>query len=449
MPTLYSSPLFTDLYQLTMLQGYVDQGMNRTAVFEFFVRELPANRSFLVAAGLQQVLEFLEDLRFGEEDLDFLRQQPFFSQSFVHALRDLRFEGDVDALPEGTVFFADEPVLRVVAPLPQAQLVETRLINLLQFETMIASKAARMKGVMPDKMLVDFGLRRAHAGEAGLLAARAAYLAGFDATSTVLAGKEFGIPLSGTMAHSFVQAHESEELAFEHFAQSQPNNVVLLIDTYDTLDAAHKVVKMAPRLEDAGTPVRAIRIDSGDLVGLSKSVRSIFDEAGLTEIKILVSGSLDEYKLKKLRDSGAPVDGFGIGTKLVTSHDSAYLECAYKLQEYAGSGRRKHSEGKATWPGRKQVFREFKDSGVLSRDTLGLEGEGLAGTPLLVPVMREGRCVADLPSLEESRDYTAQQIQMLPDSLRSIEQRHVFVPVISDRLRALTDRVDRSNLNLS
>jgi nicotinate phosphoribosyltransferase len=428
-----------------MLQGYVDEGMDETAVFEFFVRELPANRNFMVAAGLQQVLEYLEDFRFHDDELDFLRQQPFFSQSFVHSLRDMTFEGDVDALPEGTVFFADEPVLRVVAPLPQAQLVETRLINLLQFETMIASKAARMKRVMPDNMLVDFGLRRAHAGEAGLLAARAAYLAGFGATSTVLAGKEFGIPISGTMAHSFVQAHENEESAFEHFAQSQPDNAVLLIDTYDTLEAAHKVVEMAPRLEDAGTPVRAVRIDSGDLVALSKSVRSIFDEAGLTEIKILVSGSLDEYRLKELRDSGAPIDGFGIGTKLVTSHDSAYLECAYKLQEYAGSGRRKYSQGKATWPGRKQVFREVDDSGILRRDTLGVDGEGVSGTPLLVPVMREGRRVADLPSLDDSREYSARQIQMLPDSLKSIEQKHVFNPVISDGLQDLTDRVDRSN----
>ena len=260
-----NSALLTDLYQLTMLQGYRDAGMEQVAVFEFFVRKLRSGRSFLMAAGLAQALEFLEGLHFSTEELAWLASTGRFNKKFLASLETLRFTGDVHAMPEGTVFFPDEPILRVTAPIAQAQLVETRLINLLHFQTLIASKAVRMKLMAPDKLLVDFGLRRAHGAEAGLLAARASYIAGFSGSATVQAGMQFDIPLFGTMAHSFVQAHDDEMLAFEHFAHAQPDNVVLLIDTYDTEAAAHKVVALAHRLARDGIRIKGVRIDSGNL----------------------------------------------------------------------------------------------------------------------------------------------------------------------------------------
>ncbi|MDE2310778.1 MAG: nicotinate phosphoribosyltransferase, partial [Betaproteobacteria bacterium] len=272
-----NSALLTDLYQLTMLQGYHDSGMEEVAVFEFFVRKLRPGRGFLMAAGLEQVLEFLEGLHFSSEELAWLASTGRFSREFLARLETLHFTGDVHAMPEGTVFFPNEPILRVTAPIAQAQLVETRLINLLHFQTLIASKAARMVLMAPDKLLVDFGLRRAHGAEAGLLAARASYLAGFTGTSNVLAGMQFGIPLFGTMAHSFVQAHADETLAFEHFAHAQPDNVVLLIDTYDTEAAASKVVALAPQLKRQGIRIKGVRIDSGDLADHARKVRQILD----------------------------------------------------------------------------------------------------------------------------------------------------------------------------
>ena len=278
-----TSPLLTDLYQLNMLQAYLDHGQMDTAVFEFFVRRLPARRGFLMAAGLEQALDFLENLQFSNEDIDWLRQNYRFSDRLLDYLASLRFTGDVDAMPEGSIFFANEPIIRVTAPLPEAQLVETRLINILHFQSLIASKAARMVLAAPGKQLVDFGLRRAHGGEAGLMAARASYLAGFAGTATVLARKEFGIPVFGTMAHSFIQAHDDETAAFSAFARSRPDNLVLLIDTYDTESAAQKVVTLAPRLKEAGIAVHGVRLDSGDLIALSKSVRRILDEGDLQQ----------------------------------------------------------------------------------------------------------------------------------------------------------------------
>ncbi|MGC2047110.1 MAG: nicotinate phosphoribosyltransferase, partial [Gallionella sp.] len=271
--TFSDSALLTDLYQLTMMQGYHDAGMEDIAVFEFFVRKLRPGRGFLMAAGLEQSLQFLEGLHFSSEELAWLATTGHFSNGFLASLETLRFTGDVHAMPEGTIFFPNEPILRVTAPIAQAQLVETRLINLLHFQSLIASKAARMVLMAPDKLLVDFGLRRAHGAEAGLLAARASYIAGFSGTATVQAGLQFGIPLFGTMAHSFVQAHTDESLAFEHFARAQPENVVLLIDTYDTEAAARKVVALAPRLERDGIRIKGVRIDSGDLADHARQVR--------------------------------------------------------------------------------------------------------------------------------------------------------------------------------
>ncbi|MBI5626705.1 MAG: nicotinate phosphoribosyltransferase, partial [Nitrosomonadales bacterium] len=304
-----NSALLTDLYQLTMMQGYHESGMEEVAVFEFFVRKLRPGRGFLMAAGLEQALEFLEGLHFSPEEMAWLSSTGRFSKGFLASLETLRFTGDVHAMPEGTVFFPDEPILRVTAPVAQAQLVETRLINLLHFQTLIASKAARMALMAPGMLLVDFGLRRAHGAEAGLLAARASYIAGFTGTATVQAGMQFGIPLYGTMAHSFVQAHDGETLAFEHFAHAQPDNVVLLIDTYDTEAAARKVVALAPQLERQGIRIKGVRIDSGNLADHARQVRRILDAGGLNHVTIFASGDLDEYILRDMFASGAPVDG--------------------------------------------------------------------------------------------------------------------------------------------
>jgi nicotinate phosphoribosyltransferase len=437
------SPLLTDLYQLTMLQAYFAQEMNDIAVFEFFVRRLPRNRNFLIAAGLEQVLQFLEGLRFTGEELDWVRNSGRFSQDFPDQLAKLRFTGDVHAMPEGTLFFADEPILRVTAPIAQAQLVESRIINLLHFQTLVTSKAARVVLTAPGKLLVDFGMRRAHGAEAALFAARASYIAGFDGTSNVLADAEFGIPTFGTMAHSFIEAHESEVLAFEHFARAQPENVTLLIDTYDTEAAAHKVVQLAPRLKTAGITVKAVRIDSGDLALHAHNVRRILDAAGLKEIGIFSSGSLDEHALRSLLSRGAPIDGFGVGTNMDTSADAPFLDCAYKLQEYAGRARRKRSEGKATWPGRKQVYRAFDASNIMTGDVLTLETDPQPGEALIRPMIRNGKRVQSSETLEDIRRRAAEQLQRLPRHLRDLEDAPPYPVTVAPALRELAVAVDR------
>ncbi len=438
-----ASALLTDLYQLTMLQTYFDQGMEDTAVFELFSRRLPPMRSFLMAAGLEQVLDCLEHLHFTSRELEWLAQSGRFSRDFIDYLERLRFTGDVHAMPEGTIFFAAEPIIRVTAPIPQAQLVETRLINLLHFQTLIASKAARAVLVARGKGLIDFGLRRAHGAEAGLLAARASYLAGFAGSATVLAGFLYGVPLYGTMAHSLVQAHDAEAEAFEHFAYAQPENVVLLIDTYDTEAAAEKVVALAPRLRQKGIRIKGVRLDSGDLADLSYKVRGILDAGGLEEVRILVSSNLDEEAVRTLVEAGAPIDDFAIGTRLDTSVDVPYLDCVYKLQEYAGRARRKLSTGKATWPGRKQVFRQLGPDRRMAGDILTIEDDPQPGEPLLQVVMRAGQRLHPSPPLSEVRQYAASQLACLPDHLRQLQVESPYVVSIALALHELTDAVDR------
>lgn len=435
--------LLTDLYQLTMLQGYFEHGMQDTAVFEFFARKLPGCRNFYLAAGLEQALDYLEQLHFEPEELDWLSRQGLFKKAFLDYLAQLRFTGEVHALAEGTPFFAHEPVLRITAPLPQAQLVESRLINLLHFQTLIASKAARMVTVAAGKRLVDFGLRRAHGAEAALLAARASYLAGFDASANVLAGAQFGIPLAGTMAHSFVQAHSHEAEAFEHFAHSLPDSVVLLIDTYDTESAAQKVVELEPQLARAGIRVKGVRIDSGDLGEHARQVRAILDHGGLNGITLFASGNVDEYRIEALEAQGAPIDGYGVGTHLDTSVDVPALDCAYKLQEYAGTPRRKRSEGKVTWPGRKQIYRRYDNQGRYCGDTLTIEGDPSAGEALMQPVMRQGRRLQASPSLEQVRAHAREQLQRLPAALRELAQAPDYPVTISPALQELAREADR------
>jgi nicotinate phosphoribosyltransferase len=437
-----TSPLLTDLYQLNMMQGYLDHGETKTAVFEFFVRKLPARRGFLMAAGLEQALDFLENLRFSSTEIDWLTQTGRFGKELLDQLARLRFTGDVHAMPEGTVFFADEPILRVTAPLPQAQLAETRLINILHFQLLIASKAARMLLAAPGKVLVDFGLRRAHGAEAGLMAARASYIAGFAGTATVLAGKRYGIPIFGTMAHSFIQAYDDEAVAFEDFARSRPDNLTLLIDTYDTLAAARKVVALAPRLKTRGITIRAVRIDSGDLIASSKSVRRLLDDGGLVAVSIFASGGLDEDSIAELLRAGAPIDGFGIGASLTTSSDVPALDCAYKLQEYAGLARRKQSVGKVTWPGRKQVWRCYGAIGRMAGDLISFEGDKEAGEPLIQLVMQGGRRIAPSPSLADIRARAARDLERLPEPLRRLEPGASYSVEVSQSLVRLGAEVD-------
>jgi len=437
------SPLLTDLYQLNMMQAYLDHGDTGTAVFEFFMRKLPARRGFLLTAGLEQALDFLETLRFSPEDLAWLRESGRFGTGMVDYLAALRFTGDVHAMPEGTVFFADEPILRVTAPLPVAQLIETRLINIVHFQCLVASKAARMMLAAPGKLMVDFGLRRAHGAEAGVMAARASYIAGFAGTATVLAGELYGIPIFGTMAHSFVQAHDDEAAAFELFAQSRPENLTLLIDTYDTEAGARKVVALAPRLAARGIKIGAVRLDSGDLAALSKSVRRILDQGGLNDVRIFASGGLDEDSVAAMLHAGAPIDGFGMGTSLTTSSDVPALDCVYKLQEYAGLARRKQSTGKATWPGRKQVWRRYDADGRMRGDILSLEDEAQEGEPLLQMVMQGGKRMAASPALADIRTRAAGELARLPAPLRRLEGAAPYPVEIGAALRRMAGDVDR------
>jgi nicotinate phosphoribosyltransferase len=425
-----------------MAQAYLEQGMDEPAVFEFFVRKLPAHRNFLVAAGLEQVVDYFAEFHFSQEELAWLDQSGQFSSRLLDYLETLRFTGDVEAMREGTMFFPHEPILRIIAPLPQAQLVESRVMSLLNFQTMVASKAARSVLIAAGKPLIDFGLRRAHGAEAGLLAARASYLAGFAGTATVLAGMAYGIPLYGTMAHSFVQTHEDELVAFEHFAQSQPDNLVLLIDTYDTEAAAGKVVSLAKTLKTKGITLKGVRLDSGDLADHARKVRRILDEGGLRCTQILASGNLDEYRLRDLVQIGAPIDSFAIGTAMTTSSDAPSLDCAYKLQEYGGRPCRTRSEGKATWPGRKQIYRYHMDDGRFDHDIVTTHDDRLPGEPLLQRVMKNGCLLAPSPDLPELRRYAAAQLGQLPESLRALETVPDYDVRISPALQSLAQTVD-------
>jgi len=436
-----TSPLLTDLYQLTMIQSYLDHGLTDTAVFEFFVRKLPDNRNFLMCCGLEQVLRYLRELKFSEHELEWLTGCKRFSQDFVDYMAAVRFNSDVHAMREGTIFFPDEPVLRITAPLPLAQLVETRIINILHFQILIASKAARVALAAPGKLLVDFGLRRTHEASAALMAARAGFIAGLSGTSNVLAGADYGIPLFGTMAHSYILAHDSEEEALVHYARSHPDNVVLLIDTYDTERAAEKVVAIAPQLKTDGIAIRGVRLDSGDLAEHAGKVRKILDRGGLTDTTIFASGNLDEYKLAEIEAQHAPIDGYGIGTRMNTSNDAPYLDCAYKLQEYAGIPRRKTSEGKATWPGRKQVYRMLENT-MMTGDIITLENNLQEGEPLIHPVMKSGKMLAPSPPLAAIREHAARELAALPEHLRSLEQAPPYPVEISGDLKKLARSTD-------
>ena len=434
--------LFTDLYQLTMLQAYFEERMTEPAVFSLFVRRLPRNRNFLVACGLDTVLDYLESLRFTEQDLAYLDTLKIFSDRFLEWLAEFRFTGDVHAVREGTPIFANEPILEVEASLPEAQLIETFVINQVQLQTMLASKAHRVVTAARGRTVIDFGARRMHGIDAALNAAHAFRIAGVNATSNVLAGKRFGIPVAGTLAHSYIQAHGDESAAFRAFADLYPDTV-LLIDTYDTLAGVEKVITLADELGE-DFKVRAVRLDSGDLLDLSRRVRAALDQAGLSHVQIIASSSLDEYEIDRLVSSGAPLDGFGVGTAMGVSADAPYLDIVYKLTSYAGEGRVKLAASKPVLPGRKQVFRRF-DGDHNTGDTIGRADEDLPGRPLLEQVMQNGRpLIPPNHDLDETRRYAAEQIARLPEAVRALPEADPPYPVeISPKLNAYHEEVIR------
>jgi nicotinate phosphoribosyltransferase len=425
--------LLTDRYQLTMAESYLAQGIaDEPVAYELFVRELPRERGYLVAAGLEQVVEYLTGLTFEPDDLAYLRESGTCTSLLCQRLSSIRFDGDLDAVAEGTVVHANEPLLRVEGGRLICQIVESMLLNLVNFETLVASKAARVISVAGGRPCVDFGYRRAHGPDAGLLAARAAYAVGFAGTATVAAGRLWGIPTVGTMAHSYVMSFADEVSAFCAFLHDQPGDVTLLVDTYDTLRGAQAAVDAARRCDRLPA---AVRLDSGDVGILSRGVRQILDAGGLRETQIFVSGDLDEHSVESLMGEGAPIDGFGVGTRLVTSYDVPALGGIYKLVESNGMPVMKIAGRKTTLPGRHQVFRD-RDG-----DTLGLVGEALAGTPLLQPVLRGGEPIAEIPTLDSVRERAAGELADLPPGLRRLKDPSSQRPRLSPRLRELKERL--------
>ncbi len=415
-----NAPLLTDLYELTMAASYLAHGMNAPATFDLFVRKLPIERRFLIAAGLEQALDYLERFRFNEEAITYLRSLSIFEEPFLRFLSELHFGGEVWAVAEGEAVFAEEPMLRVTAPLIEAQIVETFLLNVINFQTLIASKAARIAIACGEREFVDFSPRRDHGPDAALKAARASYIGGAAATSNVLAGSAYGIPLSGTMAHSYVMSFEHEIDAFRTFARHFPSRSILLIDTYDTIEGAHRAVQAANELAAEGVKIQGVRLDSGDLFELAVAVRGILDAGGCTDTRIFASGDLDEHRISEMLSRGAPIDAFGVGTQLGTSADAPALGGVYKLVEDTQGSKVKLSPAKLTWPGRKQVYR-FSRAGRYERDVIALESEQVAGgRPLLRQVMVDGERTLPADDLSAIRARCRETLAALPDELRML-----------------------------
>src|SRR5579872_1740935 len=414
------SALFTDMYELTMAQAYDAEGMDQTAVFELIFRKMPGDRNYFITAGLEDVLAYLENLHVTDDDLAWLRRQGLFLERFLHRLKSLRFQGDVYAMPEGTPVFPGEPLVQVVAPILEAQIVEMLVLNQVHFQTIAATKASRVVLAAAGRDVVDFGSRRAHGADAALKVARASYLAGATGTSNVLAGKVYGIPVFGTMAHSYIQAHDDESQAFEAFARLYPETT-LLVDTYDTINGVQKVINLSRKLGERFR-VRTIRLDSGDLGVLARESRQMLDAAGLNSVRIFATSGLDENQMAVLVADGAPIDVFGVGTKLAVSEDVPALDMAYKLVEYAGLPRMKFSAKKVVLPGRKQVFRQV-EGGRMVRDVIGRFDEKLTGEPLLQAVMLRGkRLPAGRVTLEDARRHALTELDHLPASLRQLQR---------------------------
>ena len=410
--------LLTDLYELNMAASYLKRGMTAPATFSLFVRNLPPRWGFLVACGLDPCLAYLESFRFQDQDIEYLRAEIGYPEETLDAFGALRFTGEIRAMPEGRLVFPDEPLLEVTAPLPEAQLVETYLLNQITYQTAVASKAARCRLAAPEARMVDFSLRRVHGGEASIGVARATAVAGFAATSNVEAARVLGLRATGTMAHSYVESFPTEAEAFRAFAEDFPDRVVLLVDTYDTERGIEKAIAVAREMETRGGRLAGIRLDSGDLAALAKEARRALDDAGLTDVEILASGGLDEDALAALDGAGAPIDAFGVGTKIGVAEDAPGLDTVYKLVAYDGEPVAKLSTAKATLPGPKQVWRRRDMAG----DLIGLADEDgpPGGEPLLVPALRDGRRMVDT-SLDASRTRFASELDALPPSLRSLD----------------------------
>jgi nicotinate phosphoribosyltransferase len=433
--------LLTDLYQLTMAQSYFREQRMESATFSLFIRSYPANRSYFVSAGLLDVLEYLEDFAFDGPGLDYLASQKLFSDDFLHYLADLRFTGNVWAIPEGRLFFKDEPILEITAPIIQAQIVETFIINQIHLQSLIATKASRCVHAAAGRSVVDFALRRTHGTDAGMKVARASYLAGCSGTSNVLAGSRYGIPIVGTMAHSFVMSFEREIDAFRAYVASFPHNAILLIDTYDTIAGAANAVQVAREMAARGNKLIGVRIDSGDLAAQAREVRKILDGAGFPDCKIIGSGGLDEYDLYELALAKAPFDSYGVGTKMGISADAPWTDISYKLVDYQGRPVLKLSTGKVSWPGKKQVFRSRDSKGELQRDLIGLRDENLPGERLLEEVMRDGRLSKTYPSLREIRSVFEADFASLQESVKAIRDPSGYPVEFSPGLRALRDEI--------
>jgi len=433
--------LATDLYEFTMAASYLKLKLNKTATFSLFMRKPPADRSFFIASGLYEALDILESFSFSKDDISYLASLNMFPKNFLELLKELRFKGDVWAIPEGTIFFPNEPILEITAPLIQAQLVETLIINAINLETMIASKAARCVLAAQKKAVIDFSARRTQGIEAGLKVARASYIAGFMATSNCLAGKIFNIPVTGTMAHSFVESFDKEEDAFRAFADLFPKTSVFLVDTYDTIKGTQNAIKVAKEMEKRGEKLIGIRIDSGDLVEMSKKARKLLDEAGLNYVRIFVSGGLDEYKINELIKNEAPIDAFGVGTKMGVSADAPYLNTVYKMVEIGERPVAKLSPRKVTWAGKKQVYRCLDKNGYIKRDILGLREENIKGAiPLLIPVMKEGKVIHH-ENLNTIRTRANSELESLPEKLKDIEKASHIEVKPSSGLRELQQQV--------
>jgi nicotinate phosphoribosyltransferase len=435
--------LLTDLYQLTMAACYFDQGMNEEATFSLFIRKYPKNRGYFVAAGLSEALEYLATLRFTEDDLAYLESTGLFRAQFLDYLKTLRFTGEVYALPEGSIFFKDEPLLEVSAPIIEAQLVETFIINAVNLQTLIASKAARSVLAAQGRPLVDFSLRRSQGSDAGLKVARASYLVGFTGTSNVLAGKFYGIPIFGTMAHSYITSFHEEIEAFRVFAENFPKSTTLLIDTYDDVVGARKAARVGQEMEARGERLRSVRLDSGDIAAISQKVRRILDEEGLDYVGILASGGFDEYKITDVLEAGGLINSFAVGTKMGVAADAPYFDIAYKLVKYADHPVMKLSTGKVTLVDKKQIWRSFDDKGLMCGDTISLREETLpAGAPLLNQVMQNGAPLEPLPTLQESRDYFRQQFTLLPEAYKALENPPPYPVGLSQGLAERESRVE-------
>ena len=434
--------IMTDLYELTMAASYFEQDMYAPATFSLMVREYPSKRSYLVCAGLDPLLDYLESFHFRSDDLEYLEQTSLFPDRFLQFLETLRFTGEVRAIPEGRIAFCDEPLVEITAPVMQAQLVETFVINSINLPTLVATKASRCLHAAGERPLVDFSLRRTHGMHAGLMVARSSFIGGFIGTSNVQAGKTYDLPVHGTMAHSYVESFDREIDSFRAFAKSFPDNTVLLIDTYDTLTGARKAVTVAHEMRQAGKSLRAVRLDSGDMVQLSQQVREIFDESGFPDVRIFASGGFDEFKIQKILADGANIDAFGVGTRMGVSADAPYLNMAYKMVMYNGRPVMKLSSGKISLAGPKQVFRQRTKDGFFKRDLIGLLDEDIAESEsLLVPVMKDGKRLFPAEPLPKIQELFRKEFALLPETYKDLQGNPNYPVEITPQLKALQDQV--------